>query len=300
MHRSGFISIIGRPNVGKSTLLNAIVGEKIAITTHKPQTTRNKIMGIRNLAGTEPGQLIFLDTPGIHRASTPLNRAMVEAATGTFGSVDLLLLIVEAGKAPHPEDRFIIEALGETALPAILVINKIDLVPKPLLLPLIDAFRVLHPFREIIPLSALKGDGVEGLVRQIRDLLPEGPSYFPEEMMTDRSERFIAAEIVREQITLLTHKEIPYSTAVVVDAFKEDEAKNLIRISATIHVAKDSQKGILIGKKGTMLRQIGTKARIEMERFFAAKIFLELFVRVQKDWTTDPRMLREFGYGDGA
>ncbi len=300
MHRSGFISIIGRPNVGKSTLLNAIVGEKIAITTHKPQTTRNKIMGIRNLAGKDPGQLIFLDTPGIHRARTPLNRAMVEAATGTFGSVDLLLLVVEAGEAPHPEDRYIIEALGKTALPAILVINKIDLVLKPLLLPLIDAFRHLHPFREIVPLSALKGDGVEELVRRLRDLLPEGPIYFPEEMMTDRSERFIAAEIVREQITLLTHKEIPYSTAVVVDAFKEDEAKNLIRISATIHVAKDSQKGILIGKKGAMLRRIGMKARIEMERFFAAKVFLELFVRVQKDWTTDPRMLREFGYGDGA
>jgi GTP-binding protein Era len=298
--KSGFISIIGRPNVGKSTLLNAMIGERIAITTHKPQTTRNRIMGIRNIAVPGPGQLIFLDTPGIHRASTPLNRAMVEAATGTFGSVDLLLMLIEAGPAPHPDDRFIIEALGENPLPVILVINKIDLVEKRTLLPLIDAFRQLHPFREIIPVSALKNDGVPGLINEIWDLLPEGPQYFPEEMMTDRSERFIAAEIVREQITLLTHKEIPYATAVVVDVFKEDEGKGMIRIAATIHVAKDSQKGIIIGKKGAMLKQIGTKARLEMEKFFAAKIFLELFVRVQKDWTNDPRMLQEFGYKDKA
>jgi len=298
MFKSGFIGIVGRPNVGKSTLLNAIVGERIAITTHKPQTTRNKIMGIRNLAEPQPGQMIFLDTPGIHRATTPLNRAMVDEATGTFGSVDLLLLLAEAGQAPHPDDLFIIESIGKIPLPVILVINKIDLTEKSLMLPLIDAFRHLHPFREIIPLSALKNSGVDHLIDEIWKLLPEGPHYFPEEMMTDRSERFIAAEIVREKITLLTHKEIPYATAVVVDAFKEDAAKNMIRITATINVAKDSQKGIIIGKKGAMLKEIGTKARVEMEKFFAAKIFLELFVRVAKDWTNDPRMLQEFGYGD--
>ena len=298
MFKSGFISIIGRPNVGKSTLLNRIIGERIAITTHKPQTTRNKIMGIRNLPEPEPGQLVFLDTPGIHRATTPLNKSMVEAATGTFASVDILLLLAEAGPAPHPEDRFIIEALGEVPLPVILVINKIDLVDKPLLLPLIDTFQRLYPFREIIPVSALKDSGIDRLLEEIRKLLPEGPQYFPEEMMTDRTERFIAAEIIREKITLLTHKEIPYATAVVVDAFKEDEAKNLIRIAATIHVAKDSQKGIIIGKQGAMLKTIGTKARLELEKFFASKIFLELFVRVAKDWTNDPKMLREFGYLD--
>ncbi|MCL5808207.1 MAG: GTPase Era [Deltaproteobacteria bacterium] len=298
MFKSGFISIIGRPNVGKSTLMNRIVGERIAITTHKPQTTRNKIMGIRNLSGEEQGQLIFLDTPGIHKATTPLNRAMVDAATGTFGNVDLLLLIAEAGAAPHPEDRFIIESLSQTPLPVFLVINKIDLMEKPLLLPLIDSFLSLHPFREIIPLSALKGDGVDRLVGEIWKVLPEGPRYFPEEMMTDRSERFIAAEIIREKITLRTHKEIPYATAVVVDSFKEDEERNMIRIAATIHVAKDSQKGIIIGKKGAMLKEIGTRARLEMERFFAAKVFLELFVRVAKDWTNDPRMIQEFGYKD--
>ncbi|MCE5265421.1 MAG: GTPase Era [Deltaproteobacteria bacterium] len=297
MFKSGFIGIIGRPNVGKSTLLNAIVGERIAITTHKPQTTRNRIMGIRNLAEPQPGQLIFLDTPGIHRPTTPLNRAMVEAATATFGSVDLMLLLAEAGSAPHPDDHSIIESLRKTPVPVILVINKIDLVEKGLLLPLIDTFRKLHPFREIIPLSALREEGVDRLIGEAWKLLPEGPRYFPEEMMTDRSERFIAAEIIREKITLLTHKEIPYSTAVVVDSFKEDEAKNMIRIAATIHVAKDSQKGILIGKGGTMLKEIGTRARRELEKFFAAKIFLELFVRVAKEWTNDPRMLEEFGYG---
>jgi GTPase len=296
--KSGFIGIIGRPNVGKSTLINRVVGERIAITTHKPQTTRNRIMGIRNLAEPKPGQLIFLDTPGIHRATTLLNRAMVEAATGTFEKVDLILLLVEAGAVPHPDDGFIIESLANSPLPVILVINKIDLVEKRLLLPLIDALRGLHPFREILPLSALKNDGVDRLIDEIWKILPEGPRYFPEEMMTDRSERFIAAEIIREKITLLTHKEIPYATAVVVDLFKEDEAKNMIRISATIHVAKESQKGIIIGKKGAMLKEIGTRARLEMEKFFAAKLFLELFVRVAKDWTHDPRMLQEFGYKD--
>jgi GTP-binding protein Era len=296
MFKSGFIGIIGRPNVGKSTLLNRIVGERISITTHKPQTTRNRIMGIKNLGEPQPGQMIFLDTPGIHRGSTPLNQAMVDAARGTFGNVDLLLLLAETGPAPHPDDRFIIESLRDERLPVFLVINKIDLGEKQLLLPLIDAFKGLYPFREIIPLSALKGEGVEGLIGEIWTFLSEGPRYFPEEMMTDRSERFIAAEIIREKITLRTHQEIPYATAVVVDSFKEDEAKNMIRIAATIHVAKDSQKGIIIGKQGAMLKEIGTRSRLEMEKFFAAKVFLELFVRVAKDWTNDPRMLREFGY----
>lgn len=296
MFKSGFIAIIGRPNVGKSTLLNHVVGERIAITTHKPQTTRNRIMGIRNLSGEKPGQLIFLDTPGIHGAKTPLNRAMVETATGTFGSVDLLLLVTEAGASPHPGDRSIIESLGAAPRPVFLVINKIDMVKRTLLLPLMDAFALLHPFQEIMPISALKSDGVDRLIDEIWRHLPEGPRYFPEEMMTDRSERFIAAEIIREKITLRTHQEIPYATAVVVDAFQEDEAKNLIRINATIHVAKESQKGIVIGKKGAMLKEIGTKARLEMEKFFAAKVFLELFVRVAKDWVDDPRMIQEFGY----
>ncbi len=298
MFKSGFISIIGRPNVGKSTLLNAIVGERIAITTHKPQTTRNKIVGIRNLTEPQAAQMIFLDTPGIHRAETPLNRAMVETATATFRSVDLLLMLTEASAAAHSDDRMILGLLRETVIPVFLVINKIDLVDAPLLLPMIEKYRKLFPFREILPVSALKVRGIDILIGEILKLLPEGPRYFPEEIMTDRSERFIAAEIIREKITLRTRQEIPYATAVVIDAFKEDESKNLIRISATIHVEKDSQKGIIIGKNGSMLKEIGTRARLDLESFFAAKVFLELYVRVAKDWTHDPRLLHEFGYGE--
>lgn len=295
MFKSGFIAIVGRPNVGKSTLLNAIVGEKLAITSSKPQTTRNRITGIRN---TGDGQFIFLDTPGIHQAKTPLNRYMVKAATSAFGEVDLILLLVEADRGFDPDDGLIIDTLGTAGVPVFLVVNKIDLVAKPMLLPLIDRFRGLYDFREIVPLSAATGDGVGRLLDLIRDAMPEGPKLFPDELFTDNSERFIAAEIVREKILELTHREIPYATAVTVDSFKEDEEKNRIRIAATITVEKDSQKGILIGKGGRMLKEIGTQARLEMEKFFAAKIFLELFVRVRKDWTKDPRWLKEFGYGD--
>jgi GTP-binding protein Era len=294
--KSGFIGIIGRPNVGKSTLLNRIIGEKIAITTHKPQTTRNKIMGIKNLEGTRKGQMAFLDTPGIHKASTPLNRLMVEEALDAFKSVDILLMLIDAKEGFHHEDAFIVKSLEGIKLPVFLIINKIDLIKKSKLLPLMNQFNNVFPFKEIIPVSALNGDGIEILTDEIWQLLPEGPPYFPEDIMTDRSERFIAAEIIREKITLLTHQEIPYKTAVIVDTFKEDEAKNLIRIQATITVEKDSQKGILIGKKGVMLKEIGTKARLDMEHFFAAKIFLELYVRVKKDWTHNKRLLREFGY----
>ena len=291
--KSGFIGIIGRPNVGKSTLLNAIIGEKIAITTYKPQTTRNRIMGIKNI---ENGQMIFLDTPGIHRATTPLNQLMVAAAMDTFRSSDILLMMVEASESAHRDDLMIIDSLRNIRLPVILLINKIDLVRKHTILPLIDRFQHLFTFVEIIPVSALTGDGISLLIERIWEILPEGPKYFPDEMMTDKTERFIAAEIIREKIILLVHQEIPYTTAVVVDSFREDEKKNLIRIQATIHVAKNSQKGIIIGKKGSMLKEIGTRARLDMEKFFATRIYLELFVRVKKDWTHDTRMLSELGY----
>ena len=295
MFQSGFIGIIGRPNVGKSTLLNGLMGEKIAITTHKPQTTRNRITGIRNL---QNAQLIFMDTPGIHRASTPLNQFMVNVATDTLRTVDILLLLVEAPIGVHRDDRFIIESLKHASIPAILVINKMDLVKKPELLPLIDEYQHLYSFVSILPMSARTGEGMTLLLDEVLKILPEGPPYFPEETMTDRSERFIAAEMIREKIILLTHKEIPYVTAVVVDTFKEEATRPLIHIQATIHVEKPSQKGILIGKKGAMLKAIGSKARIDMEKFFASRIFLELFVRVQKDWTHDEKMLREFGYSN--
>ena len=295
MFKSGFIGIIGRPNVGKSTILNKIIGEKIAITSHKPQTTRNRITGIKNI---ENGQLIFIDTPGIHKVTTPLNKFMVTEATDTFRSADIILLVVGAAEGVHSDDQLIIESLGNIRLPVILLINKIDLVRRKNILPVIDQFQQLFSFSETIPISALTGDGLRTVMEQIWKLLPEGPRYFPDDMMTDRTERFIAAEIIREKIILLTHQEIPYATAVVVDSFKEDEDKNLLVIKATINVAKDSQKGIVIGKRGSMLREIGKRARQDMEKFFATRIYLELFVRVTKDWTHDAGMLKEFGYAD--
>lgn len=292
MFKSGFIGIIGRPNVGKSTLFNAIIGEKVSIIADKPQTTRNKITGIKNLPDA---QLVFLDTPGVHKAKTPLNRAMVKTARETFNDADILLMLVEAAVGVHSQDVFLIEGLAEINIPVFLVINKIDLIEKNMLLPLIDKFRNLYNYQEIIPVSAVKGDGIDDLLETIKNNLPEGPQYFTEDTFTDASERFIAAEFIREKIMLLTAQEVPYATAVEIDAFKEDEEKHLIRISATITVEKESQKAIMIGKKGSMLKNIGTQARLEMEKLFDSKVFLELFVRVKKDWTSSDKMLQEFG-----
>ena len=292
MFKSGFIAILGRPNVGKSTFFNAIIGDKISIVANKPQTTRNRITGIKN---SPDAQLIFLDTPGMHKPKTPLNRAMVQAARDTIGDADVLLLMVEADAHIGQHDIFLIEALAGVKAPVFLVINKIDRIEKPLLLPLIDQYSKLYAFAGIFPISALKGDGLAELLASLIEALPEGPQLFPDDIATDATERFIAGEFIREQITLLTSQEIPYVTAVTIDAFKEDEAKNLIRISATIHVEKESQKAIMIGKKGAMLKRIGTQARLSMEKLFGAKVFLELFVRVKKDWTSSDRMLREFG-----
>jgi len=292
LFKSGFIGIIGRPNAGKSTLFNAIVGDKISIITDKPQTTRNKITGIKNFPDA---QLIFLDTPGMHKPKTPMNRAMVQTTRETISSVEVLLMLIEANTDVHPHDLFLIESLAQVKVPVFLVINKIDLIEKKFLLPLIDKFRTLYNYREIFPVSALKGDGIEALLNAIKEILPEGPKYYPDDIITDATERFIAAEFIREKITLFTQQEIPYSTAVEVDLFKEDEEKNLIRISATINVEKESQKAIMIGKKGTMLKKIGTQARLEMEKLFGAKVYLELFVRVKKEWTSSDKMLEEFG-----
>lgn len=292
MFKSGFIGIIGRPNAGKSTLFNAIIGDKISIITDKPQTTRNKITGIRNYSDA---QLIFLDTPGMHKAKTPLNKAMVQTTKEAIGSVDVLLMLVEANTDVLSHDLFLIESLAQAKVPVILVINKIDLIEKKYLLPLMDKFRMLYDFQEIFPISALTGEGVEDLLKIVKEMLPEGPQYYPDDIQTDATERFIAAEFIREKITLLTKQEIPYSTAVEIDLFKEDEEKNLIRISAAINVEKESQKAIIIGKKGAMLKNIGTQARMDMEKLFGARVYLELFVRVKKDWTSSDKMLQEFG-----
>jgi len=290
--KSGFIGIIGRPNVGKSTLFNAIIGEKISIIADKPQTTRNKITGIKNFPDA---QLVFLDTPGIHKAKTPLNRAMVQTAREALTDADILLMLTEADSSVHTQDIFLIETLAQVNIPVFLVINKIDLIEKNLLLPLIDKFRDLYNYREIIPVSALKGNGINDLLQTIKNYLPEGPQYFTGDAFTDATERFLAAEFIREQIMLLTKQEIPYVTSVEIDTFKEDEEKNLIRISATINVEKESQKAIVIGKKGAMLKKIGTQARLQMENLFGSRVFLELFVRVKKDWTSNDKMLRELG-----
>lgn len=292
MFKSGFIGIIGRPNVGKSTLFNALVGENISIITDKPQTTRNKITGIKNLSDA---QLIFLDTPGMHRPKTPLNRAMVQTAQDTIHDSDILLMLIQADHDVHHHDLFLIEYLKQIKAPVFLVINKIDLIEKKYLLPLIEKFSALYNYRDIFPISALKGDGIDDLLEAIKLILPEGPQYFPDDIATDSTERFIAAEFIRGKILLLTKQEIPYASAVTVDVFKEDEGKNLISISATINMEKESQKAIIIGKKGEMLKKIGTAARWEMEKFFNARVFLELYVRVKKNWTSSDKMLREFG-----
>lgn len=291
--RSGFVSIIGRPNVGKSTLLNRIMGEKIVITSDKPQTTRNRIQGIYNLPG---GQIVFIDTPGIHQARSKLNRYMVETAVAAIQGVDVILFLVEANVPAGGREAQILELLDGVETPVFLVINKIDLVAKDSLLATIAAYAKLYPFKEIIPLSAMTGDGVERLVESVCGFLPEGPLYFPDDILTDVPERFIVAEIIREKVFRLTHDEVPYSVAVVVDSFKERDDGTLVSISATINVERDSQKGIVIGRKGEMLKRIGIEARQEVERLLGTRVFLELFVRVRKAWSENKQMLKEFGY----
>ena len=291
--RSGFVSIIGRPNVGKSTLLNSIMGEKIVITSDKPQTTRNRIKGIHNIPGA---QIVFIDTPGIHRATSMLNRYMVDEALASIREVDVILFLVEADAPAGSQESLILDLFAEVTTPVILVINKIDLVPKSALLESMERYARLYPFREIIPVSALSGDGVESVVTSVYSYLPEGPLYFPDEILTDLPERFIVAEIIREKVFRLTRDEVPYSTAVEVESFKERQDGSLIAIAAVINVERDSQKGIIIGRKGDMLKKIGMQARREIEHLLDTKIFLELFVRVRKDWSENRQMLKELGY----
>jgi GTP-binding protein Era len=291
--RSGFVSIVGRPNVGKSTLLNHILGEKIAITSDKPQTTRNRILGIHNL---EDAQLLFLDTPGIHRAHGRLNRFMVDQALSACSDVDAVLFLVEATDPLGGGDDFILEVLSRSNIPVVLVINKIDLLPKEKLLPLMASYAQKFDFREIVPVSALRGEGVGELVQAVRGLLPEGPRYYPEDMITDLPERFIVAEMVREQVLRQTREEVPYGVAVLVEQFAEKPEKNLVVVSAVINVERETHKKIIVGKGGARIRAIGQSARKEMEKFLGVRVFLELFVKVQKNWTDSERLLKEFGY----
>ncbi|HEY6007958.1 MAG TPA: GTPase Era [Geobacteraceae bacterium] len=291
--RSGFVSIVGRPNVGKSTLLNRILGEKLVITSDKPQTTRNRIQGICNLEG---GQIVFIDTPGIHRGEKRLNRYMVDAAMSALTGVDVILFLVDATSEPRRETESMTEVLARAEAPVLLVISKIDLIGRDELLTRIAAYRDIHPFREILPISAVKGEGVECLLDMVLAQLPEGPAYFPDDILTDLPERFLAAEIIREKVFRLTRDEIPYAVAVVVESFTERPDGSLIAISAAINVERESQKGIVIGRKGEMLKRIGTQARRDLEELLQTKVFLELFVRVQKEWSENSRLLKEFGY----
>jgi GTP-binding protein Era len=295
--RTGFVGLIGRPNVGKSTLLNALLGQKLAIATPRPQTTRNRVVGVKNVPGA---QVILVDTPGLHRPTgrgrTRLNRFMVGEALAALADVDMVVLIAQG--APEPGDRFVLEEVRKAEKPAVLAINKVDLVrDKQRLLPMIEAWGRAHAFSAMVPISALKGDGVERLLDEIVKVLPEGPPLYPEEMLTDRAERWIAAELVREQLFLLLKQEVPYAVAVTIDEWQERAGKgDVVVVSATIHVEKDAQKKIVVGQGGRMIREVGTRARLEIEKLLATRVHLELFVRVDAGWTESAAQLRELGY----
>ncbi len=291
--KSGFISILGRPNVGKSTLFNRFLGEKVAIISPKPQTTRNRILGVKNVEG---GQLIFLDTPGIHEGRSPLNQRMVETALSAGRDADVLLFLVEASSRSGEEEEQMIKSFEGNQGVFLLVINKIDQVKKGILLPVIDRFQKLRPFEAIIPVSAMTGEGVDILLGEILRCLPESPPYYPEEVMTDQTERFLVSEIIREKVIQQAYQEIPYVTAVTVESFKEQPEKNLVIIQANIHVERETHKKILIGKGGQKLKKIGETARMEIESFLGKRVYLELWVNIEKNWTRDPRALNRFGY----
>jgi len=292
MIKSGFVSIIGRPNSGKSTLLNRLVGEKVSIVTDKPQTTRHVVRGIV----TRPeGQITFLDTPGIHKPVHRMNERMMKSVRESMADVDAILLITDASAAFGRGDEFTLELLKPVKTKKVLLLNKIDRLVKKNLLPIIDRYSKLGNFEEIIPISALTGENVENVIGQVFKLLQEGPMFYPEDQISDQQERTIASEMIREKLILLTEQEMPYSTAVVIDRFEEGEKMH--RIFASIFVERDSQKAIVIGKGGQKLKDIGTEARKELEAFFDRKIFLELHVKVKKKWRDDEETLRTLGLG---
>jgi GTPase len=289
--RSGYVSIIGQPNVGKSTLLNSVLGEKIAIVAPKPQTTRNKIIGVKNIPDA---QIVFIDTPGIHKPRHKLGETMVRTTMDALNEVDVILFMVEPIE-PKRGDIAIINLLKTIRCPVFLLINKIDTVRKQDILPVIDHFKELCSFKEIIPLSAIKQDGVGLLLTKICEYLPAGPRYYPEDIMTDQMERFMVSEIIREKIVSLTEEELPYSVAVEVVQWKERE-DGLISISCNIYIERDGQKAIIIGKKGSMLKTVGSAARVDIEKLLHTRVFLELWVKVRKNWRNDDQALKELGY----
>lgn len=288
--RSGYVAIAGAPNAGKSTILNRLLGEKLSITSKKPQTTRNRILGVVN---KPTSQIIFLDTPGVHETTAKLNAKLVETALSAIGDVDVILLMIDVSSPDISSEKFLIEKLKKQRKPVVLALNKIDQVKKPVLLHYIENWSNAFEFKAIIPVSAKHGDQVDELVETLEALLPAGPPLFPDDVVTDLPERFFVAEMVREKVFRLTGQEIPYSVAVTIEQFTVK--KGLAKIYATIHVERDSQKGIIIGKKGVKLRQIGEDARKEIEKMLEMKVFLKLFVRVQKNWSRDTKAIRNFG-----
>ncbi|MBW1694133.1 MAG: GTPase Era [Deltaproteobacteria bacterium] len=291
--KSGFVAIVGAPNVGKSTLLNQMLGEKISITSKKPQTTRNRIIGIVHRPHS---QLIFIDTPGIHRAERALNIRIVDVALSALRDVDVVLVMIDVANPDPDSEAFLGKKLKKQKQPVVLALNKIDLVAKRTLLSIIDNWSKSYAFEAIIPVSAILGDQIDELLDAMEALLPESPPLYPDQALTDMPERFIAGEMIREKVFRLTGQEIPYSTAVTVESFSEEKRGGLVKIHATIHVERASQKGMIIGKHGTRLKMIGTEARKEIERMVGTKVYLKLFVRVHKNWSKDTKALRRFGY----
>lgn len=291
--RSGYVALLGAPNVGKSTLMNQFLQQKISITAPKPQTTRNRILGIMNRPRL---QVIFVDTPGIHKAKDRFNKILVDTALSTLQEVDVICFVAEAPNPHRDIDRFVLDNMKGIQTSVILALNKIDMMAKSELLPIIDHYRKLWDFDAIVPISALTGDGTDQLCDQLVGHLSEGPQYYPDDYVTDQPERFIVAEMVREKVFHLTQQEIPYAVAVTVEKFTEYEKERRIEIEATIHVERDSQKGIVIGKGARVLKEIGKQARVDIERLLGTHVYLGLYVRVQKNWRTDSRILTELGY----
>jgi len=296
--RSGFVCILGRPNAGKSTLLNALVGEKLAIISPKPQTTRNRIQGVVNVPkrkGKDGAQIVLIDTPGVHKPDSSLGRKMMVEVREALEGCDLVLVIVDVAHKLDPRDQFALDLLKQSKAKAFLILNKVDLIPdKSKLLPLIEDYRKLYDFAEVVPISALKRKGLDDLLKTILSALPAGPAYFAEDEITDQPARFMAAEIIREQVLLNTSEEIPYATTVIVDSF--EEGKRLTRIGATIYCERDGQKGILVGKGGRMLKKIGTSARIQIERMLGTKVFLELYVKAEPGWRDSRSFVEELDW----
>ena len=293
-YKSGFISIIGRPNVGKSTFLNRVIGQKIAIMSDKPQTTRNKVQGVLT---TNDSQMIFIDTPGIHKPKHKLGDFMLKVSKNTLLEVDIIMFMVNAEQKLGKGDEFILEMLAGNPTPVFLVINKIDQIHPDELIGIIESYKERYDFAEIVPISALQGNNVENLLETVTKYLPEGPQYYPADQVTDHPERFIISELIREKVLHLTREEIPHSIAVVIDKIRRDEEnEGKIRVAATIMVERDSQKGIVIGKRGALLKEVGTRARKDIEMLLGSKVYLELWVKVQKDWRNKSTHLRDFGF----